>query len=417
MEAELKELDRKDRTIFVVDDNPDNLGVTAGYLKSAGYTVAVASSGSSALKRAERVEPVVILLDIKMPGMDGFEVCRKLKKNAKTRDIPVIFLTALEDIKSITKGFQTGGVDYLTKPVKKDELLARVLTQVENYLYKNKLEQEVRIRTAELEESKEKLQQAHDEMEKQVQERTADLLSTNQKLQQEVSERRRMEDELKQSHKQLRRLSSHLHSSIEKERELIAREIHDDLGQTLTILKMDLSWLAKKLDKNQQLLIDKIRFMSAFTHKAVQAVKMICADLRPSILDDFGLLAAIEWQADEFKNRTGIKCTVATDSEDIILDEKRSTALFRIFQETLTNALRHANAGMIEIDLKKERNEVALTVKDNGIGITKKQISLGGSFGLLGIRERIYAFGGQTEISGLPGKGTTIRVSVPIEKS
>jgi PAS domain S-box-containing protein len=149
----MEKLDRKDKTIFVVDDNSDNLGIVAGFLKSAGYEVSVASSGNMAVKRAERIKPVVILLDINMPGMDGFEVCRKLKRNTKTLNIPVIFLTASDDIKSIKKGFQVGGVDYLVKPVQKGELLARVLTQMENYIYKNKLEQEVRNRTRDLEES------------------------------------------------------------------------------------------------------------------------------------------------------------------------------------------------------------------------------------------------------------------------
>jgi PAS domain S-box-containing protein len=149
----MEKLDRKDKTIFVVDDNSDNLGIVAGFLKSAGYEVSVASSGNMAVNRAERIKPVVILLDINMPGMDGFEVCRKLKRNTKTLNIPVIFLTASDDIKSIKKGFQVGGVDYLVKPVQKDELLVRVLTQMENYIYKNKLEQEVRNRTRDLEES------------------------------------------------------------------------------------------------------------------------------------------------------------------------------------------------------------------------------------------------------------------------
>ncbi len=147
----------KENTIFVVDDNSKNLGVTTAFLKDAGYDVAVASGGIRALERVERVEPAVILLDINMPEMDGFEVCRKLKKNAKTRDVPVLFMTAYDDIKSITKGFKVGAVDYIIKPVKKGELLARVLTHMENYIYKNKMEEDVRIRTKQIEESKEEL--------------------------------------------------------------------------------------------------------------------------------------------------------------------------------------------------------------------------------------------------------------------
>ncbi|MCP4693732.1 MAG: PAS domain S-box protein [Desulfobacterales bacterium] len=149
----MEQPDLEGKRILVVDDNPENLGVVAGYLKSAGYRVAVAPNGSVALERVARIKPVVILLDVKMPGMDGFTVCRELKNNADASDIPVIFLTALDDIDSITRAFRVGGTDHLSKPVNKDELLARVSTHVENYLYKTRLKQEVRRRTAELEES------------------------------------------------------------------------------------------------------------------------------------------------------------------------------------------------------------------------------------------------------------------------
>ncbi len=135
----MKNLNSKDKKILIVDDHPENLGIATAFLKKAGYDVAVASSGPIALKRIERIEPLVILLDIKMPDMDGFEVCQKLKENSKTSDIPVIFMTVIDDIKSITKGFKVGGVDYIIKPVKKGELLARVLTQMENYINKHKL--------------------------------------------------------------------------------------------------------------------------------------------------------------------------------------------------------------------------------------------------------------------------------------
>ncbi len=143
--------------VLVVDDNSDNLGVATAFLKDAGYEVAVASSGPIALRRVERIEPHVILLDINMPEMDGFEVCRKLKQNIKTYDIPVLFMTAAADINSITTAFKVGAVDYIIKPVRKGELLARVLTQKENYIYKHQMGEEVKIRTKKLEESKEEL--------------------------------------------------------------------------------------------------------------------------------------------------------------------------------------------------------------------------------------------------------------------
>ena len=149
----MSKLDSMGKRIFVVDDNPDNLGVVASYLKGAGYKVAVAPNGGVALERVGRIKPVVILLDVKMPGLDGFDVCRKLKERRDSADIPVIFLTALDDTGSITQGFRAGGTDYLSKPVNREELLARVATHVENYLYRNRLQEQVHLRTAELEEA------------------------------------------------------------------------------------------------------------------------------------------------------------------------------------------------------------------------------------------------------------------------
>ncbi len=140
----------KEIKILIVDDEPGNLGIITKYLKDAGYGCSIASNGKLALERAKRIKPGVILLDVKMPGMDGFEVCRKLKKIKDIQEIPVIFLTGLDDIESKSKGFSIGGVDYITKPVQKEELLARVCTHLENFLYKNKLKQEVKIRTMEL---------------------------------------------------------------------------------------------------------------------------------------------------------------------------------------------------------------------------------------------------------------------------
>jgi DNA-binding response OmpR family regulator/anti-sigma regulatory factor (Ser/Thr protein kinase) len=146
-------MQNNDIKILIVDDEPGNLGIITKYLKDAGYKCSIASNGNDAVKRAGRIKPGLILLDVKMPGMDGFAVCRKLKSLKNIRDIPVIFLTALDDMNSKSKGFNEGGVDFITKPVQKEELLARVRTHLENFLYKTKLEQEVELRTKELQET------------------------------------------------------------------------------------------------------------------------------------------------------------------------------------------------------------------------------------------------------------------------
>jgi PAS domain S-box-containing protein len=236
-----------------------------------------------------------------------------------------------------------------------------------------------------------------------------------QSMWRDITEHKRAEEELQRSREELRNLADHLQSVREQERTTIAREIHDDLGQTLTALKMDISWLGKKLPKDQETLLEKTKAMTKLTDMTIKTVKKISTELRPGLLDDLGLVAAIEWQTEEFENRTGIRCELTVDPEEIILDQDRSTAIFRIFQETLTNIARHAKATRVTISLKEKDDKVELRVRDNGKGITKEQISDSKSFGLMGIRERVHTWGGKVKITGKPGEGTTVVVSMPIE--
>ena len=169
----------------------------------------------------------------------------------------------------------------------------------------------------------------------------------------DITERKKAEEQLKGSTEQLRALSAHLQSVREEERTLISREIHDELGQELTGLKMDLSWLVKRLSKNQKSLISKTESMLKLVDSTIQTVRRISSELRPGVLDDLGLIAAIEWQAQDFENRTGITCDFSSSVEEIGLDRDRSTAVFRIFQETLTNVSRHAKATRVKISLEE----------------------------------------------------------------
>jgi len=232
----------------------------------------------------------------------------------------------------------------------------------------------------------------------------------------DITERKQVEQEVRKSQEQLRNLAAHLQSIREEERTLIAREIHDELGQALTALKMDIAWLNKKLPPDQQLLLDKIKAMSHLIDSTTQTVKKISSKLRPGLLDDLGLVAAIEWQSEEFMNRTGIKCDLTLLSNHTVLDRDRSTALFRIFQETLTNIACHAAASKIEVRLQQNNDRVTLIVTDNGIGIAEQQISSSSSLGLIGMRERAYVLGGEVKIQGIKGKGTTVTVTLPLSK-
>lgn len=231
---------------------------------------------------------------------------------------------------------------------------------------------------------------------------------------QDITERKEAEEELRASREQLRILLAHLQFVREEERTRISREIHDELGQSLTALKMDLSWLVKRLDKDQKQLCDKARLMSKLIDMNIQTVKRISTELRPGLLDDLGIAAALEWQAEEFKERTGIQCDITVKPEDISLDRNRSTTIFRIFQETLTNVVRHADATKVRINLKQNGEDLILQVKDNGKGITEKQISSPKSIGLIGMKERVTFLGGRLRITGEKNRGTIVTVSIPM---
>ncbi len=230
----------------------------------------------------------------------------------------------------------------------------------------------------------------------------------------DITERKLAESAIKKSEEQLRNLTSYLQKVGEIERTNIAREIHDELGQTLTVLKMDLSWLSRRLEDNQISLLEKTDAMSHLISKTIQTVKKISTELRPGLLDDLGLSAAIEWQAEEFQKRTGIKCKISMEPKDITFDRDRNTAIFRIFQETLTNIARHAGATEVSVSLKQKVGRIELTVRDNGRGITEEELANPKSFGLIGIRERVKIFGGNNTIKGVPGQGTTVTVRMPV---
>lgn len=237
----------------------------------------------------------------------------------------------------------------------------------------------------------------------------------------DVTDRKHFEEQLKSSHERMRDLAAHIEAVREEERTRIAREIHDELGQALTCLKIDLVWMNKKLHAQDQaakneLLLKKITAMKDTIDTTVQVVRKISTELRPGILDGFGLPAAIEWQAAEFQNRTGIHCQLSAMPEnlDLDLDERRSSAIFRIFQELLTNITRHAQAGRVGISLRKRRGFLILEVKDNGRGITKRESLKADSFGLMGVRERVALLGGKFSINGIEGEGTTVAVRIPL---
>lgn len=231
----------------------------------------------------------------------------------------------------------------------------------------------------------------------------------------DITERKQVEEMLKKSRQQFQNLSVHLQSVTEQERTRIAREIHDELGQALSILQINLTWLENQLPKENKSWLEKIESMSKLIETTIQKVQSISRELRPSVLDNLGLIAAIEWQAKEFQKHTGIQCKINLMSEEIELNQDIMTALFRILQEALTNVARHSKAKLVKVNLAKNADNLILKIQDNGKGITEKQISDPKSMGFIGMKERVNFVGGEFKIQGTPNKGTTLRIGVPLK--
>jgi signal transduction histidine kinase len=240
---------------------------------------------------------------------------------------------------------------------------------------------------------------------------------------QDVTERRRVEEELRTSHLQLRALYKRLQMIREEEKIRIAREIHDEMGGGLTGLKMDLSWLLRKiggadLDKERVALMDKIHTSNVLIDQMIQVVRRISTDLRPFVLDDLGLIAALEWQLSEFTNRTEIPHEFTTTFEYVNMEEDIALAVFRLFQEALTNVARHSRATKVIVVLREGERSLfgdeglILEIRDNGRGITEEEILNPESLGLLGMKERVLAFGGEISICGKPDGGTTLILQI-----
>ncbi|MBM2816428.1 MAG: signal transduction histidine kinase [Ignavibacteria bacterium] len=229
-----------------------------------------------------------------------------------------------------------------------------------------------------------------------------------------VTEQKKAEEALTKSREQLRNFAIYVEQAREEERKRIAFEVHDELGHLLTAMKLDLSWLMNKRYLKQEVLNRKLNEMSNHVDTIIRKVRTISSQLRPSVLDHFGLVAAIEWQASEFQKRSAVRCRFTVSRHDFILDESRSTVIFRILQELLTNIARHAGASRVDVNLEKVAGNIVLKVSDNGRGISQEQVNSKKSFGLIGIQEKAKFIGGQVNFNGIIGFGTTVTITVPV---
>ncbi|MEX2125831.1 MAG: response regulator [Woeseia sp.] len=360
--------------VLLVDDDPKNLLALQALLEPLGQNLLSVQSGEDALRLVLDHNPAVIVLDVRMPGMDGFETARLIRGRERSKHIPIIFLTGVSrEMESAFRGYEAGAVDYLIKPVVPEVLRSKVSVFVE-------------------------------------------LHRKNTALANEITERKSAEQRLRESEVQLRALAARLISIREEERTRIAREIHDELGQVLTGLKMDVMWLIKHFSKDQKPLLEKAEIMRQLIDSTMQVVRRIATGMRPQILDDMGLVAAIGWQAREFQKRLGIRCRIELPAQGPDLGSALSTAVFRIFQEILTNIARHAKASSVSVQLDISKVRLTLAVADDGAGIADSAVRARESLGLAGMQERAHLFGGAVSIRGIPGRGTTVSVSIPVSQ-
>lgn len=351
--------------VLLVDDNRAKLSALATAIGDMGLDVATALSGRDALRLLLQRDFAVILLDVKMPEMDGFETAALIHGRPKSAHTPIIFVTAeaSTDSESI-RGYTSGAVDYIFSPILPEVLRAKIRVFVDLFYLQRKLTLQA--------------------------------------------------EELQHSRRQLRELASYQEQIKEEERKRIAREIHDQLGQSLLALRIDISMLYESAGSLLPEVNKKAGDALKHIDTAIRSVRGIINDLRPPVLD-LGLQAAIEWQLAEFRQRTGIACAIRAKEEDFHceLDDKRATALFRILQESLSNITRHAQATRVNIELYKVGRKLQLQIKDNGVGM--HDVRKTSAFGLVGMRERVTTLGGELAIDSEPGRGTTLSISIPLD--
>lgn len=346
----------------MLEDDTADAELTQFMLRRGGlsFSLSRVETERDYVRELEQRPPALILSDYSLPGFDGQEALSIAQ--SRCPQTPFIFVTGTMGEEVAIDTLKSGATDYVLKT-----RLSRLLPAVNRAL------------------------------------REAENRAKHQRAQ----------EELRESHQQLRALSVYLQSVREEERTRIAREVHDELGQALTGCKLDLSWIANRLPKDARDLLEKTRALSAHIDSTIHKVRRIATELRPGVLDHLGLAAALEWQANEFQTRTGIRCDVKGRLQPRPLTPELNTCLFRIFQETLTNIIRHAGATQVGVGLKESAGRIILEVRDNGRGISEDEIANSRSMGLLGMRERAGLLGGCFFISRRAGGGTQVTVSIP----
>jgi signal transduction histidine kinase len=378
------QLDYQDYNILIVDDTPVNLEVIIDFLESYGFGIRMARSGESALKRVQYDRPDIILLDVLMPGIDGFETCRRLKAQPATEDIPIIFMTSLTGTEDKVQGFEVGAIDYVTKPLHQEEVLARIKTHL-------------RLRDL-----------------------TLSLEEKNRQL--EISsrvEKTRLFEAVSQQRGQLRALTGKLTQVQEAERTQLARELHDEMGQSLTAISLNLTSACEALPPDISPEIkERLVEASWLADQTLEQVREISLNLRPIMLDDLGLVPTLLWYIKRYTQRVNIEVNFETVGLEERLPSVLETAVYRIVQEALTNIAKHAQtAKNIQIRLEHSVTAIVIRIEDDGPGFDvaetmDHQISTNGT-GLLGMRERVKLLEGNFDVESQPGQGTCLLITIP----
>jgi len=342
-------------TILIVDDNLSARETVVSMLESENYQIELAKDGFQALQILSQLQPDLILLDVMMPGMDGFEVCRRIRATPQLAEVPIIMLTALDDRASLLMGIEAGADDFLSKPVDRYELQARVRTIVRLNRYRQLMEQR----------------------------------------------------------ENLREMTERLIVAQEEERHRISRELHDDLGQSLTTHMISLRNLQDDLSIPSETLFEHLQALRDQTHEIFVKIRRLAQDLRPPILDTLGLMVSMQTYCAEFTRRTHLPVTFDVDESIPDLPDIYNIALYRILQEALNNIIKHAKAAHVWVDLSLEENVITLTVQDNGQGFETDEHQSNG-IGLSSMRERVTIAGGKFSLSSAHKRGTILSAEFPL---
>ena len=342
-------------TILIVDDDASARKTLVAMLEGENYELELAKNGFEAIQAAERLHPDIILLDVMMPGMDGFEVCRRIRSTPHLAEVPIIILTALDDRGSLLRGIESGADDFLTKPVDRQELKARVRTITRLNRYHILMEQR----------------------------------------------------------ENLRDMAERVVIAQEEERQRISRELHDDLGQALTTLLLALRNLQNDLSIPTTTLFERLQALHDQSYEIFVKIRRLAQDLHPPVLDALGLKVAMQTYCEEFTRRTKLPVTIEIEDAIPALPDVYNITLYRALQESLTNVIKHAQASQVWVALNVEDQTISLTIQDNGRGFEKEKLRSNG-IGLAGLRERLTIAGGKFSVSSNPTRGTILSVQFPV---